>query len=177
MYSWPQRKNLRMKSFDYNQAGYYFVTICTNGRLPYFWNIENGELVLNDYWNLIQDFVKDTPKHFLFADIDAFIIMPNHIHAIIIIGENTSLVGNADLRSLRDETMFQDRTKMMLSKIIHGIKSSCTREIRKNYGDYEFAWQKSFYDVIIWNEEQLYKTRQYILDNPKNWESDVNYKK
>jgi putative transposase len=62
----------------------------------------------------------------------------------------------------------------MLSNIIHGIKSSTTRNIRKNYGDYEFAWQKSFHDVIIRNQDQLEKSREYIILNLVKWKEDIN---
>ena len=72
---------------------------------------------------------------------------------------------NVDLRSLR-----QDRTKMYLSKVIHGFKSSVTRRIHKQYGDFVFQWHKSFYDHIIRNEESLFNTQEYILNNPKRWE-------
>jgi putative transposase len=174
MYFWPSRKSVRHGSYDYNQAGYYFVTICTKGREHYFWEIKEGEMILSDYGKMIHTFLEDIPKHFPDAEIDNFVVMPNHIHALIIILNISPYVGGADLRSLQDEAMSQDRTKMLLSKIIHGLKSSCTREIRKDYGDYEFAWQKSFYDVIIKNEEQLSRTRQYIWDNPKNWDTDTN---
>ena len=166
MYSWPQRKSLRLKDYDYNQDWYYFVTICTKNREHFFWNIFDDKMVLNDYGKIIHKCLKDISIHFPYTEIDEYIVMPNHVHAIIIIHG----VGNADLRSL------QDRTKMWLSKIIHGIKSSCTREIRKDYGNYEFAWQKSFYDMIIRNENQLLKAQQYICDNPKNWDTDTNNK-
>ncbi len=65
-------------------------------------------------------------------------------------------------------------TKNSVSNYIQGIKSRYTREIRQNYGDYEFSWQKSFFDVIIRNDEQLHKTREYIVNNPVKWEEDVN---
>jgi hypothetical protein len=66
---------------------------------------------------------------------------------------------------------------MILSKIMQWYKSSITREIRKQFDDYNFSWQKSFFDIIIKNDEQLEKTREYILNNPLKWELDVNNKK
>lgn len=91
-------------------------------------------MMLNDYGKIINQNIRETKTHFSNSEIDEYIVMPNHIHVIVIIRE----VGNADLRSLQED--WQQRTKMMLSKIIHGIKSSTTRNIRQNYGDYEFAW-------------------------------------
>lgn len=63
-----------------------------------------------------------------------------------------------------------------ISNIIKGFKIWCTKEIRNKHNNFQFTWQKSFYDVIIKNDEQLQKTRQYILDNPIKWKDDVNYK-
>lgn len=86
--------------------------------------------------------------------MDEFIIMPNHIHGIII-------VGNEYFRS-------------DISNIVKGFKIWVSKEIRQNYGDFEFSWQKSFFDVIIRNDEQLQKTREYIVNNPAKWDEDVN---
>lgn len=174
-------------------------------------------MVLNDYWKIIQEsFLKtqEIRKEIMF---DECIIMPNHIHAIIIIqkpvgnadmrskmriGNNIEIqtnreeksVGNAGMRSdiqdirsgttsypksgphacgpYENETL--NRTKNILSNTIQGFKAFVTKEIRQNYGDHEFAWQKSFFDVIIRNDEQLEKTREYIILNPEKWELDTN---
>lgn len=162
MYKWPERKNLRMRSFDYNENGYYFVTICTKNRENKFGEIVWKDMVLNEYGEIAFKYFQEIPKHFQNCKIDEFVIIPNHIHWIII------LVENADLHSL------QDRTKMLLSKIIHWYKSSIKREIRKKYENSEFSWQKSFYDRIIRNEKELLKIREYIEENPLKWHLDKN---
>jgi REP element-mobilizing transposase RayT len=97
--------------------------------------------------------------------------MPNHLHGIIEILENDT-VGNAHVRSLRG-----DHTKMLLSKIIQGFKAAVTKEInkiQKIQNDFHFQWQKSFYDRIIRDEDELNRVRKYIIDNPANWETDRN---
>lgn len=131
-------------------------------------------------------------------EFDECIIMPNHIHMIIIVKnmDNNNPVGNVGMRS---ETMIRsedeektcdddsgphacgpyeneimNKTKNYLSNTIQGLKAYITKEIRQKYTDYEFAWQKSFHDVIIRNQEQLDKTREYIILNPSKWEEDVN---
>jgi len=153
-FTYEGRKKLRLEWFDYSYAWYYFVTICTKGRIDYFWSIEDNRSEPNDYWNIAKDCWEKIIEHYHGIELDEFIVMPNHIHGIII-------VGNEYFRS-------------DISNIIKWFKIWVTKEIRQNYGDYEFAWQKSFHDVIIRNQEQLDKTREYIKLNPVKWEEDIN---
>ena len=164
------RKPNRLQDYDYSQTGYYLVTICTQGKVNYFGEIEKGQMRLNDIGQIATDCWQDIPEHFRNAGLDEFVVMPNHIHGIIII------VGNADLRSLQQRcTQRQtDRSKMYLSKIVHGFKSSVTRMVRKRWGNHSFDWQKSFYDHVIRNNEDLHRVRTYIQNNPLNWELDKN---
>ena len=159
-YEW--RKKLRLEWFDYSSVGYYFVTICTKGRIDYFWEIQGWESMYNDYWDIAYKCWKDIVVHYQWIKLDEFMIMPNHIHGIII-------VGNEYFRSDKEET-----TRPNISNIIKWFKIWVTKEVRQNYWDYEFAWQKSFHDVIIRNQEQLDKTREYIILNPSKWDEDVN---
>lgn len=154
MFYWVWRKKLRLDWFDYGNQGYYFVTICTKWRMDNFWSIENSRSNLNDYWEIVFKCWENIVEHYEGIELDEFIIMPNHIHGIII-------VGNEYFRS-------------DISNIIKWFKIWVTKEIRQNYGDYEFAWQKSFFDVIIKNQQQLDKTREYIILNPSKWWEDVN---
>lgn len=201
VYYWPERKNQRLKNYDYSQSGYYFVTFCTKGRIDYFGEIIDGKIILNDYGKIVRESFFKTQEIRNEIMFDEYIIMPNHIHAIIII---QNPVGNAGMRSdiadiaesmdthsesgphacgpyeqnpykwnLYENTII-NKTKNILSNTIQWIKSSTTRNIRQNFWDYEFAWQKSFFDVIIKNQEQLEKTREYIIMNPLKWEEDIN---
>ena len=165
------RKPNRLKDYDYSQTGYYLVTICTQDRVNYFGGIEKGQMRLSDIGQIITDCWRRIPEHFRNTALDEFVVMPNHIHGIVVI------VGNADLRSLpRDGTPPQntDRSKMYLSKIVHGFKSSVTRMVRKQWNNHGFGWQKSFYDHVIRNDEDLHRVRAYIQNNPLNWELDKN---
>jgi REP element-mobilizing transposase RayT len=179
----PDRKPNRLKNYDYSQDGFYFVTICTQNREYFFGEIENTEMQSNEYRKITEKCWLEIPDHFPNVILDEFIIMPNHVHFIVIIANNNVNVGNANnnvnvgnannnvnvgnanLRPLQQ----YDRSKMYLSKIIHGFKSSITREIRKQFNDYKFAWQRSFYDHIIRNEKSLFQIRKYIQNNPLKW--------
>lgn len=169
---YKSRKTNRLQNYDYSQNGMYFVTICTKDREELFGKVGNGEMILNDVGKIVNEIWTQIPMHCSGVHLDEFIVMPNHIHGILeIINRN---VGNAHVRSGN-----MSRSKMLLSKAIHGFKSSVTRRI---FGNQEriyafptkFAWQKSFYDHIIRNEMSLNKIREYIHKNPQNWERDRN---
>ena len=164
------RKPTRLQDYDYSQTGYYLVTICTQDKVNYFGEIEKVRMKLSDIGQIATDCWQAIPQHFHNTALDEFVVMPNHIHGIVVI------VGNADLRSLQQRgTQRQtDRSKMYLSKIVHGFKSSVTRIARKQWNNHNFSWQKSFYDHVIRNDEDLYRVRTYIQNNPLNWELDKN---
>ena len=173
MYNWSHRKNQRLKNFDYSQNWYYFVTICTKNREDFFWEIINWKMILNDYWKIAENEILITEKIRKEIKIDEFVIMPNHLHICILITNieiDAGIVRTAGPLSLHTG----DIKKNKLSNTIQRIKSAITLQIRKKFNDLNFAWQRSFFDVVIKNEDQLNKTRQYILDNPLKWELDVN---
>ena len=101
--------------------------------------------------------------------------MPNHIHAIIIIGD--AKIASPTLRNVqrnKENIVPTDRTKMVLSKIVQQFKRICTIEIRNN-GLPDFKWQRSFYDRIVRNEKELFNIRKYIEQNPLKWEIEQKY--
>jgi len=167
MYNWIWRKKLRLENYNYSRNWFYFVTICTKNREHYFGSINDWKVILNNYWIIVEEEILKTEKLRKEIKIDKFIIMPNHIHLII-------QIYNIKLNKIPQNS---PQTKNNLSNWIQWIKASITRKIRKENEDYIFWWQKSFYDIIIKNDEQLNKTREYIKNNPIKWEKDINYKK
>lgn len=200
MYNLKQRKKLRLNDYDYSNNGFYFVTFCTKWRQNFFWKIIDWKMILNDYWNIAQKCWNWILNHYKNIELDEFIIMPNHIHWIIII------VGNEYFRSdkwnICNEYFHPDKWNIFnkyfrsdkwntfnehfhpnkwgiwkswnLSNIIKWFKIWVTKDIRQKYNDWEFWWQKSFFDIIIRNKNQLLKTREYIINNPFKWELDIN---
>jgi len=158
------RKKNRLPEYDYSQNGYYFVTICTKDKRKSFGKAIGGKVELNKIGTLAENYWKEIPKHFPFAEIDEYIIMPNHIHGIIII-DNENNAGDNHGSSLQTT-----RNMELLPRIISQYKSSATRQIRKQFANYNFAWQKSYYDRIIRNEKELYNIRKYIQQNPLKWD-------
>ncbi len=162
------RKLNRLDNYDYSQNGYYFITICAKEK------IELSEIgkITNQCW-------LEIPKHFPDVILDEFVIMPNHMHGIIIIENNVAIgnndhcfefVGNENFRSLRG---WHGAKSHSLSSIIRGFKIGVTKWCRQN-NNHEFLWQKSFYDHIIRDEKSLAKIREYIVNNPAKWDLDRN---
>lgn len=167
-----ERKHNRLPDYNYSNPGYYFVTICTKNKIPFFGSINDHGMNLNRLGKVVHKYWTIIPNHFDHISLDEFVIMPNHIHGIIVIEPSiTTVVGDAVLRPLRGV----NRSKMLIPKIIHGFKSTVTRKIHNQFPISEFAWQRSYYDHIIRDKNGLEKIRLYIKSNPENWLNDKNY--
>lgn len=171
------RKRNRLAEYDYSNPAWYYVTICTQNHKEYFGEIRNGKMILNRTGKLVNQLWKNIEILREHIELDNNIVMPNHIHGIIIINK---YVGDANFASSiqtfnvknNHETKIADRTKMELSKIIQQFKRAATLKIRKEKGDSAFKWQRSFYDRIIRNEKELFNIRNYIELNPLRWGLD-----
>ena len=130
---------------------------------------------LNDIGRTVTDCWRAIPDHFRNTALDEFVVMPNHIHGIIVIKDNDPLRDDGDSARNNDRcSLPKPRNMELLPKIISQYKSSVTRIIRKQRNNHSFGWQKSFYDHVIRNDEDLYRIRAYIQNNPLNWELDKN---
>ncbi len=162
------RKANRKKHYNYSSAGYYFVTICTKDRLLFFGKIEDDKMILNKSGEIVKKCWLDIPEHFSIIKIEEFVIMPNHFHGIIIIDD---FVWNRHARSIQN--INENRQHQKLPVIIGSFKSVITKLIHRKYEN-GFQWQKSYYDHIIRNEPSLNNIRQYIRQNPQNWDKVKN---
>lgn len=186
MYNWPQRKNQRLKDFDYSKNWCYFVTICTKNRENFFWEIIDWKIILNDYWKIAENVFINLSNHYKNCIIDEYIFMPNHFHGIVVIDNAIVGTGFKPVRDMWKNELIGTGLKPVptginknhwISEIIRWFKTFSSRNINNFQKDFIFSWQRSFFDVIIKNDEQLNKIRQYIIDNPLKWELDVNNKK
>jgi REP element-mobilizing transposase RayT len=162
MNTYLQRKATRLKGYDYSQSGYYYVTLCTKNREHIFGDITNNEIILNQCGNIAKNSWGDLPNHHKNIQLDAFVIMPNHIHGIMIINNP---VGNRPACSVYENNN--------LSIIIGSYKSTVTKQINR-IDNTVFQWQRSFHDHIIRAEDSLKNIREYIVNNPLTWDNDVN---
>lgn len=159
----PQRKHLRREYHNYSSPGNYFITICTKRQSPWLANISENALHLSAAGEIVQEQWKLLPGRFPGLETDQFVVMPNHLHGIIVLTEHLCYKGPAK------------KSKPSLSDIIDLYKGAATYLIRRTTNIDEFAWQQSFYDIIVRNEEMLHNIRHYIAANPERWISDRFY--
>ena len=185
-----KRKNsLRLESYNYSDLGAYFITICSDKREEIFGKIENGLMLLNGIGKIINDSWYQIPENYENVKLDNFVIMPNHIHGIIwIVGAihespkvkrtiHESPKDNPSQNNgvIRELPLRIERRKMLISKIIGRFKMNSSKlinDIHNSKGTH--VWQRSYYDHIIRNEEDLNNKKQYIQNNPLNWDKDEN---
>ena len=146
------RRSIRLQGYDYSQSGAYFVTICTFQRQHLFGEINNGETQLNVTGQIVSAIWQKIPQHFPNVELDEFILMPDHLHGIIVISE-------------------QAEQSISLATIIQNFKSVSTRKINKiNQNSGISIWQINYYERIVRSDQELHRLRQYILANPENWQ-------
>lgn len=167
------RHSIRLKGYDYSQPGAYFVTIVTHQRQCLFGEIVNGKINLNDGGKIAEQFWNDIPKHFPNTIMDEFVIMPNHIHGIIILNNNGLIIGAKNFSPQQNER--PRGTTQSIGSIVRGFKIGVTKWFRQN-SNIHSVWQRNYYEHIIRNEIELNKIREYILNNPLNWKTVKNYK-
>ncbi len=165
-------ESARHPVWDYSSSGAYFITICTKDRKHFLGNIEKEKIILSQTGLIAAKYWKEIPAHFPNTELDEFIIMPNHIHGIILINDNVP-VETPNLGVSMTATTTMMNLKIHLGLIINQYKRICTINIRKT-NDY-FAWQSRFYDRIIRDNDELNRIRNYIINNPLNWEHDEEY--
>ena len=159
----PNRKPKRLRNYDYSQNGYYFVTICTHHKECIFSNIVGqglapAEIQLTEFGKIANAEIIDLENRYKFVKIDKYVIMPNHIHAIIIIQNKTA--GASPCPTLSD--------------VICSFKSITTRKCRAVNSAVKI-WQTSFHDHIIRDEKDYLKIWNYIDTNPLKWADDCFY--
>ena len=165
----PQRKRLRLKNFDYSTPGAYFVTVCTHNRKCTLSRVvgaihESPEIQLTEYGKIVDRLINTIPQQSL-ATIDRYVIMPNHIHLVIMISDSD------ELRAIRESPL---RGRSIISKTIGYIKMNASKEIHNRYGN-EMVWQRGFHDHIIRNRNDYEKISKYIYENPIIWQYDCFY--
>lgn len=162
----------RLKGFDYSSNAAYFVTICTKNRINYFGNIVETDnypsLQATPIGQIAIDFWQQIPQHFPFVILDSFVVMPNHIHGIILINKPISNETNVIVQ----QNQFGQQSQNLAS-IIRGFKSSVKRMANDNH--ISFEWQPRYWDRIIRDELEFLNIKTYIHNNPQNWLNDEHF--
>ena len=163
----PQRKPTRLKGFDYNTNGKYFVTICTHNKKKILSNIvgdvhERPALKMTKYGEIVNDVIKNIPERFG-VEIDRYIIMPNHIHMIVSVDKDNG-------RTIRELSLQHS----IISNIVGYLKMNVSKQIHL-YEPELIVWQRSYHDHIIRSESDYLKIWTYVDSNHQKWEKDVFY--
>jgi len=179
----PQRKRLRWRSHDYAADATYFVTICTLDRQCVFGDVTDGVVRRTAVGDVVDACWRAIPDHFPEVTLDAWVTMPNHLHAIIAIGEVLSFtVGAGHGRPERGHGRPQDgdggpdretARNRPLGTIIRLFKSAAMKrinEIRMTPG--ASLWQRGYHDRVMRDAADLARYRKYITDNPAQWSTD-----
>ncbi|MCX6785630.1 MAG: transposase [Candidatus Komeilibacteria bacterium] len=172
-------ESTRIRGYDYSSPGMYFITVCTKDRERYFGEIVNNKITYSPIGIIANRYWLDIPHHFPFISLDEFIVMPNHIHGLIIINDNISVETRncASLRPLTDNVCLRHYNKFgpqskNLSAVIRSYKST-VKKFANNH-NFELNWQPRFYEHIIRDGESLNRIREYIRNNLDNWQKDRN---
>ena len=160
----PKRKPTRLKGYDYSTAGAYFITVCSKDREHIFGKIVGGgdfdapQMILSNYGNILDKYINLMNKKYSYLKIDKYIVMPNHLHLILIISND---------KNGASETAAPYNNE--ISKFLSLLKRYCNNEIGKN------IFQSSFHDHIIRDERDYKKIWEYIDTNIIRWEKDCFY--
>lgn len=157
------RQRIRLQHYDYTNNGYYFITICCINRLPLLGHICDDKMILNECGKITHDTWRDSENKRKNIKLHNFIIMPNHMHAIIEIKEQLENIHQGKFIS-------QSNT---IGSIIRGYKSSVSSQLKHIFN--HSVWQKNYYEHIIRNEQSYQMISEYIQNNPLLWEQDRFY--
>ena len=164
------RRSIRLKEYDYSRAGAFFVTISAYRGQFLFGEIEDGKMHLSAIGEIVQSEWLRSEAIRRNVVLDEYVIMPNHVHGIIML---TEMAG--DVRATRRVAPTRPRGPLpgSIGAIIGQVKSICTRrinEMRKTPGAH--VWQRNYYEHVLRNDDELDRARQYISNNPMQWELD-----
>lgn len=187
------RKSIRLKGYDYAQAGLYFITICLKNRLCLFGEIVNGEMMLNDAGRMVENEWLKLPQRFPNIELHEFVIMPNHFHAIMEIAVGATLVvapndtvapniesGQHDMGQQQGIAPTKPKT---VGDMVGAFQSIVNVEYIRGVNNLKWEsfngklWQRNYWEHIIRDEQFYQRIAEYIINNPKNWNNDKLNKK
>ena len=179
----------RLQNWDYGWNGIYFIPICSKNRRHYFGEIVNGVMRLSNIGVIADIFWHEIKNHSKNIELDAFVVMPNHIHGILVLNGddggdddggrdvacNVSTSNTSNMEFPKNEFMAKISPKSdTVGRITGSYKSAVTKHDHRL--GYEFQWQSRFYDHIIRNDREYDQIKNYIINNSINWHDDKFYK-
>ena len=176
----PNRRSIRLRNYDYSQAGAYFVTICVEGRKPLYGEVCNGCMVRSPAGDAVASCWYEIPRHYLEVELDEFVVMPNHMHGIVVIASCRSerAAGAATMCRGRPTHAPPGSDVMAapahnLGTILGSYKSAVTKAVNALRCSQRVpVWQRGYFEHVVRSEEELNRIREYIASNPANWHLD-----
>ncbi len=165
--------SVRLKGWNYSWPGFYFITICVKDRKRFFGRIVEGKMILSDMGEIVNQCWKEIPDHFENVMLDEFVVMPDHVHGIIVL-ENDIIETQHCCVSTKKQQEFYYLSPKSLPVIIRSFKSACSYKINKKHPYIGFQWQSKYYDHIIRNQKAFENIQRYIYFNPQKWHNTKN---
>lgn len=153
----PNRKSPRLQGYDYSTEGAYFVTICTHQRRHLFGEISNHIMRLTSAGDTATVCWQAIPQHYPDVALDAFVVMPNHMHGILFLSGSSG------------------EFRTILGRVINAYKGAVTARLRSHVSSDVVIWQGRYHDHIIRDDASLNRIRDYVTDNPLRWSEDTFY--
>lgn len=170
------RKSVRLKAQDYAAAGRYFITICTYQRQCLLGEIVAGEVQLSELGHVAAACWQAIPEHFAEVVLDEFVVMPNHVHGILVLGGGGPTAKFTEANGHPGESDSRTFGKMVpgsIPAIVRAFKSAATRQINQLRGAAGcVVWQRGYYDHVIRDRQALAYIQHYIVNNPRQWQID-----
>lgn len=188
------RRSIRLKGYDYAQAGLYFITICCQDRVCRFGDVVNGEMILNEYGQIAHDEWMKLSERFPNFELDVFQIMPNHLHGLLFLSVGAPLADSlpsvgAPLAGALSSAGAQNPDEIRagaspaptVGEIVGAYKSlvanGCLSIYKSKNEIMGKLWQRNYYEHIIRNEQSYKRISEYITNNPVKWADDTFYQR
>jgi putative transposase len=195
------RRSIRLRGYDYSQAGAYFVTICVQSHQCLFGDVIDAESRMGELGVIADECWQTIPQHFPYVELDEYVVMPNHFHGIVVIGDDgRDDVGIGDVgrgdggigdvgrgtcrgvqlnaptatanRDMSNPFSVMSPKRKTLSVVIRTFKATVTTGCRE-IDRTDFAWLRNYYEHIIRNEREWNAIAEYIRHNPAHWQADL----
>ena len=169
--SQPRRSATRLRRYDYSQIGGYFVTICVQDQQCLFGKIIDGQMQLSEMGKIVVECWNRIPQHFISAELDVSVIMPNHMHGIILLGTGGAKSQRPTIHSRPNRR--GEVSSPALGQVVAYFKYQSTKYINQHREmPGTRIWQRNYYDHVLRGDTDLQRIRQYVADNPMRWELD-----
>ena len=159
----PRRRSVRLRDYDYSTPGAYFVTICTIKRRCVLGTVADGDFLASRFGRVVDQCWRALVDHYPTIELDSFVIMPNHVHGIVLLTDGQGRAGLKPASTKRPS----------FTEVVRGFKTFSSRrinEMRDRPGTP--VWQRGFYEHVVRNERELDGIRRYIEGNPAKWAED-----